>query len=114
MADIRYIKLMNGGGFVAQMIVHYDKEENGNVVHKKYEESGYHDVTVGFDRTIDLSKTGIPDGSPVSLEVNVVWGKNNQASQTHTYRASSTKMACYVITGTTLSNTMGEERICDH
>ncbi len=112
MAKIRYIKLHNGGGFVTQMRINYTYSENGNEIHGTYTKSGYKDITLGKSDTIDLKDIPkISEGSTVNLTAIVVWGKDKTAKQFHTYDPNSTKTASYVITGTTLSNHLGEEEV---
>jgi hypothetical protein len=49
----------------------------------------------------------LPDGSIVRLKARVVAGLDNTAPQAFTFKTSATKMARYVITGTTLANELG-------
>jgi hypothetical protein len=112
---IRYLKLDNEGGFVAQMRVPWELYENitdgGNIVRKlvssgTYEQSGYHDICLGGERTIDLNDTGIPDGAEVYLEVVVVAGRNRLAGERFHYGSTASDNASYKITGTTFDSSL--------
>ncbi|MDR1270247.1 MAG: hypothetical protein LBK82_12050 [Planctomycetaceae bacterium] len=107
--EIRYVNLHNGGGFVTRIRIVWDFSKAGNDAHGEYNMDK--DITLGLDKTLDLTTTKIPDGATVTLKAFVVWGKDNTASQHHTFKSSSTKTAYYTITGTTLSNSLGEIKI---
>ena len=110
---IRYFRLANKAGFVAQMKlkwVHYTQVEEGNVILKKidksgsYELSGYRDVCLGAERTIDMNDTDIPDGSEVYLEVIVCAGYDRKAGEIFIYSSTAGDRASYEISGATLTS----------
>lgn len=93
--------LKNNGGFVCKLQFTY-VDDNGNKNHV----DGLGNLTLGFTDSADPGDYGVPDGADVSLYVFVVWGTDNEAKQTFTYKKGSTVTANYVISGTTLSNTL--------
>lgn len=111
---IRYFKLKNRGGFVARIEVQYKArhtDDQGNVSYdtewKKWSASGYHDICVGAERTVDLLLDAkIPDGSQVRLKAVVVLGSSKTAAEQYIYQETGSKMAVYEIGGTTLNNSM--------
>ena len=109
MKKIRYFKLTNKGWFVAQMqVIWTGNDGKGNVSHGTYEPSGYHDICIHAERTIDLAdkSTKIPDGAQVQLKVEVIAGKDKTATEKFIFSKDAGDTACYKISGTTLSNTL--------
>lgn len=102
MQEIGKFNLRNQGGFVTRLEFKY-LDEDGNKIHKK----GTGDITLGKSKIADPGDYGIPDGSVVILYAFVVWGSDNEANQSFIYKKGSNKVANYVITGTTLSNSLG-------
>lgn len=110
---VRYFKLTNKGGFVAQMKIkwtHYTQiEEGGNIIRKKngsgsYELSGYRDICLHGERTIDMKNTDIPDGSEVYLEIIVCGGYDRKTKELYIYSSTASDTASYKISGTTCSS----------
>lgn len=107
MERIRYFRLHNNGAFVARMRIICISMDDGHEY--EIEQEGYHDICVGAERTFDLqndAKGNIKPNDLVKLEVVVVLGKNNTAREMFMYDPSSSKMADYTISGTTLINTL--------
>ena len=102
MQTIGQMSLHNGGGFVAKISFVY-LDDNGQWQHSNY--SG--DITLGFTKTEDPGSLGVPNGSVVTLYVDVVLGKDNQAKQAFLYESGNPSTANYVITGTILDNQLG-------
>lgn len=99
--DVRYFTLLNKGGFVVQIQIKWTAPNGDSGT---FEESGYHDICIHGERTLDLTTTKIPDGSKVRLNANVVGGKDNLAPEEFTYKTHSAAMANYKISGATLTN----------
>jgi len=114
MDTVRYFKLKNWGGFVAQIQVLYKEKKTdseGNLSYdaewKTWSPSGYHDICVDAERTSDLySDANLPEGAQVKLKAVVCGGQDKTASETYEYSSSSGKMAAYKISGTTCSNSL--------
>lgn len=102
MNKIGKICLRNQGGFVVKLEFTYI-DGNGNKIRKK----GTGDITIGFSKTADPGDYGVPDGAMVSIFCNVVWGCDNQGNEIFLYQKGDNMIANYVITGTTLSNSLG-------
>ena len=102
--DLRYFTLHNSGAFVARMKIEWTYGESSGT----YEESGYHDICVGQDRTIDIASIdgAIPPGAYVRLKVHVVAGKGKTANEEFIYSPYSIEQASYEIIGTTLHNNL--------
>lgn len=113
MDTVRYFKLQNTGGFVAQIEVEYKKKNtdtSGNVSYdaewNSWKPSGYHDICVHAERTVDLcSDAKIPEGSQVRLRAVVKGGKDKTSDQ-YVYQQASPNTASYKISGTTLINSL--------
>jgi hypothetical protein len=112
---VRYFKLDNEGAFVAQMQLPWEKYEEvsdgGNIVRKlvdsgTYEQSGYHDICAGGERTIDLNDTDIPNGAEVYLKAVVVLGHNRLSGNRFNYCTTASNTASYKISGTTLNSSL--------
>lgn len=100
--EIGKFSLRNQGGFVTKLqFVYWDAEGN------KHHENGTGNILLGQTDSLDLSKYGLPDGTLVSLYAFVVWGTDNMANQLFTLKNGSNVTASYVITGTTLDNSLG-------
>lgn len=102
-AEVRYIALKNKGAFVTRIRikgVHADGSSYSYNLDK--------DITVLYEKTIDLSETNgiVRDGDYVQLEAVVVWGNNKKAEDKFIYKSTSNTIARYTIYGTTLSNTL--------
>ncbi|MFI3272825.1 MAG: hypothetical protein R3Y11_12125 [Pseudomonadota bacterium] len=116
MTTIRHFKLNNNAGFVAKMEILWTGDDGtGNLGHGTYKPSGYHDICIHGERSIDLAETPIPNGATVQLKVDVVLGKDKVATKvvdkktvddTYTYDKSVGDVAEYVIKGTTLHSTL--------
>lgn len=114
MDNIRYIKLKNTGGFVAQIEVQYKEKKTdsqGNISYaaewSSWHYDGYRDICAGAERTVDLFlDANIPDGSQVRLKAVVVWGKDHVSEEQYIYQSTCSKMAVYEISGTTLFNNL--------
>jgi hypothetical protein len=112
MDNIRYIKLKNTGGFVAQIEVQYKEKHTdgqGNVSYdaewKSWHYDGYRDICAGAERTVDpLLDAKIPDGAQVRPKAVVVWGSDRTSDENYIYQESCSKMDVYEISGTTLIN----------
>ena len=101
MPGIGKFSLRNQGAFVARLGVRW------NV-------NGQDEGPAGFDDDIDVGQTGhfdpgiagVPTGSPVWIDIDVVWGKNRQGSPNDggglSYAPDSDAAAAYEISGTTL------------
>lgn len=113
MAKIQHIKaitLKNSGAFVVHMQIEwYDPESSDSS--GVYEPSGYHDICVGAERTINLADTDIPDGSNVRLKADVVLGKDKEASEQFRYCKDATLIPHYTISGTTLFNNLKLDQV---
>lgn len=113
MAKIQHIKaitLKNTGAFVARMQIEwYDPESSDSS--GVYEPSGYHDICVGAERTINLSETDIPDGANVRLKAVVVLGKDKEASEQFRYEKEASQIASYTIKGTILFNSLVLDKV---
>lgn len=102
MQSIGKMSLKNQGGFVCKLqFVFWDA--NGN----KQRTGGSGDIDLGQSDTEDPGAYGVPDGAPVSIYVDVVWGDDNEGSQMFTYSKGSSCTANYAISGTTLDNSLG-------
>lgn len=100
--QIGRFSLRNQGGFVTKLqFVYWDADGN------KHHENGTGNILLGQTDSLDLSKYNLPDGTLVSLYAFVVWGTDNLANQIFTLRNGSDVTASYVITGTTLDNSLG-------
>jgi hypothetical protein len=114
MDNVRYFKLENSGGFVAQIEVQYKEKHTdgqGNISYdaewKSWQHDGYGDICVGAERTVDLlNDLNIPDGSQVRLKAIVVAGKDRTADEQYIYQKTASSMATYKISGTTLINSL--------
>ncbi len=112
MNNVRYFKLINGGVFVAQIVIEYKERQvdsDGNVSYdaewRSWFTEGYRDILQFAERTVDLlHDSPIPDGAQVRLHVFVAAGTSEPLTQQFIYDKSSASMACYSITGTTLNN----------
>ncbi len=112
MNSVRYFKLLNGGAFVAQIVIEYREKQTDDKGDVSYEASwktwftpGYRDVLQFAERTVDLlHDSPIPDGAQVRINVFVAAGNSAPASEQFVYDKTSGAMACYNITGTTLNN----------
>ena len=107
MERIRYIRLHNSGAFVARIRIQCISMETGHSF--EVEQDGYHDICAAAERTFDLqndAKGAIKPGDLVTLEAVVVLGKNKTSEETYIYDPSSSKMATYTISGTTLINSL--------
>lgn len=103
MEEIRWISLKNEGGFVARIRVKGGKDS--------YNQGK--DIRKGESKSVDLADAVgiINDGDEVWLEAFVVAGKNNKAKERFIYRKESNNVACYTISGTTLSNKMSLKKM---
>lgn len=115
MEKVRFFKLHNNGGFVAQIEVQYREKKTdgkGNISYsgewKTWQASGYRDICLGAERTVDLyGDIGkIPEEAQVRLNAVVVWGKDHPSKEQYIYSREYSKMAEYEIWGTTLCNKM--------
>ncbi len=114
MNTVRYFKLINGGGFVAQIVIEYREkqtDDKGDISYeaqwKSWFTEGYRDILQFAERTVDLlHDSPIPDGSQVRIHVYVAAGTSDPAPQQFVYDKNSASMACYSITGTTLNNSL--------
>lgn len=97
---IRYFRLHNSGGFVARIQVVWSHNGKKDI----YKGSGYRDICIHGERTLDLTTTGIPDGATVQLKADVRLGRDNTAFETFTYRKNAGETASYDVSGTTLDN----------
>ena len=102
MQEIGKMSLKNSGGFVARIQVSY-MDDNG----EKRLTGQSDDITLGFTKTVDPGDMGVPDGSMVYMNVDVVWGTDNEAKRAFKYVKNNTTCAHYNISGTTLSNDLG-------
>ena len=104
MQSIGKFSLRNQGGFVTKLqVVYWD--ENGNKIHC----DGTGSFPIGQCESLDPGKASppVPNGSPVSVYADVVWGKDNTGNQLYMYQTGNGTTANYVITGTTLDNQLG-------
>ena len=112
MNSVRYFKLLNGGAFVAQIVIEYREKQTDDKGDVSYEAQwktwftpGYRDILQFAERTVDLlHDSPIPDGSQVRINVFVAAGTSAPASEQFVYDKTSGSIACYSITGTTLNN----------
>ena len=114
MNTVRYFKLLNGGAFVAQIVIEYREkqvDDKGDVSYdaewKSWFTSGYRDILQFAERTVDLlNDSPIPDGAQVRIHPFVAAGTCDPAAQQFIYDRTSGSMACYSLTGTTLNNSL--------
>ncbi len=112
MDKIRYFKLENDGGFVAQIVIEYRERKTdgqGNVSFagewKSWYSAGYRDILQYAERSVDLLvDSNIPNGAQVRLHVYVAAGYSNPAVQQYIYDETAAQEAVYEISGTTLNN----------
>lgn len=100
--EIKSFTLHNSGAFVARMQINWIDPASGNK--GTYEPSGYHDICVGAERTINIAETDIPDGALVCLKAIVVLGSDKDANHYFLYKSDASATASYTISGTTLMN----------
>ncbi|MCI1634773.1 hypothetical protein [Bifidobacterium sp.] len=101
----RYIKLKNRGSYVARTKLSWSGTQDGNAGTGTYEESGYHDVLVYGERTIDMKdQAHFPDGAAVTFTCFVVAGRDKTASFTFNEQPGDT--ITYQCDGTTLFNSL--------
>ena len=100
---IRCISLKNSGGFVSHIRIN-GTHSNGTTYSVDISKS----ILIGQEHTVDLLDTegNVQIGDKVKLQVNVVAGNDNKASETFIYDPYSDVTAVYEIKGTTLSNTL--------
>ncbi|MCI6583027.1 MAG: hypothetical protein Q4D76_10995 [Oscillospiraceae bacterium] len=103
--SIRYFKLHNSGAFVVHMQILWRLGDKSGT----YEEDGYHDICAAAERTIDMVKTGIPEGATVRLKGEVVSGDDDTADEEFIFCEKSEKMASYKITGTVFKSKISLE-----
>lgn len=106
MNNVRFFKMKNLGGFVARMEIIWNLGDNmGNESSGTYKPTGYQDVCVGAERTIDLNdNTNIPNGAAVRLKAEVVLGIDRVGDEMFIYDNSCSGIAEYEVSGTTLIN----------
>jgi hypothetical protein len=102
MKEIGKFSLHNACGNVARGGVAY-LDDNG----EKHLSGSARDLTFGMTYDVDPGSLSVPDGSVVSLYVFVVWGTDNEAPQSFTYKKGASATAKYTLTGTALGNTLG-------
>jgi hypothetical protein len=95
------MSLKNQGGFVVRLAFSYF-DENG------YQKISNHtgDIDLGQTKTANPGDLGVPDGTTIWMYAFVVWGQNNGASQAFIYESGNAETADYVISGTTLNNSL--------
>lgn len=93
------LSLKNEGWFVARIQFHYWTGSGAKQLSKTS-----NNILIGQTLTVTPSDLGVPDGYLVSLRVEVVAGRNNDASETYLYQSTSGMQANYTISGTTLDN----------
>ena len=103
MQSVGQVNLKNGGGFVCNLGFQYIDPNTGQLQVTKFSS----DILLGQSNTQNPGDLGVPNGATFFVYVNVVWGTNNLAKQGFIYQSGSPVTANYVITGTTLDNTLG-------
>lgn len=102
--NARAFTLHNDGAFVAHIVLIWTHPETGKS--GEYEQSGYHDICVGAERTVNLSDTDIPLGALVHLKVDVVLGKDKEDNDNSFRYTTDGGTADYTISGRTLKNSL--------
>lgn len=98
---IRYFMLRNNDGwFVARIRISWNIKDGSGV----FEESGYHDICINKERTLDLKGTNIPAGATVKLIAEIAGGPDKEATESFIYYPDSTNIARYEVSGTTLNS----------
>jgi len=95
------MSLKNQGGFVARIAFSYFDDDG-----EKKISSHTGDLTLGFTQTVDPGDLGVPDGTVIAMHVFVVWGQDNEARKSFLYEKGNAATAHYIISGTTLNNTL--------
>lgn len=100
---VGHISLKNSGGFVAQMAFQYAVTPNDLPV-RTTKESG--NILLGQTHTENPADLGVPNGSRVWLYVDVHAGKDTTSNESYIFEEGNSCTAHYVISGTTLNNTL--------
>ena len=95
------MSLKNQGGFVTRISFSYFDDDG----EKKFS-SRTGDITLGFSQTADPGDLGVPDGTIISMYALVVAGQDNEGRKSFLYEKGNPTTAHYVISGTTLNNTL--------
>ena len=98
--EVRYVTLKNQGGFVVEM----DFKVKSTLIDERFNGTGK-DITLGFSETVDPGDFGVKDGDTFCIVAHVIAGLNN-TSDWLTYKKESDRTAKFVISGTTLDNTL--------
>lgn len=98
--EVRNVTLKNQGGFVVEL----DFKVKALGRDDKLDGTGK-DITLGCSETVDPGDFGVKDGDTFCVLAHVIMGKNN-TSDWLTYKKESDRTAKFVISGTTLDNTL--------
>ena len=96
------MSLKNSGGFVSRVQFSYLNDDG-----EKQLTNQTGDITLGFTQAFDPGDWGVPDSSIVYMYVDVVWGRDHEASRAFQYEKGNQTTAYYNISGTTLNNDLG-------
>lgn len=97
--NVRQVYLKNQGGFVVEMDFQIKKVGLGD---ERLSGSG-HDITLGLSETVDPGNYGVKHGDEFCIHADVKLGLDKK-SDWLTYDKDSTRVAKFVISGTTLDN----------
>lgn len=106
-STVGQFRLANDGAFVVKM--RFDYIDSGGNRHETPDCTG--GIVVKKSDTVNPGNCGVPNGAQVSLHADVVWGKDNEATQVFTYQQGSPAVAVYTISGVTQNNTLKFEGI---
>jgi hypothetical protein len=96
------MSLKNSGGFIARIQFQY-KDASGNTITTSNDGGN---ILLGQTETEDPGSLGVPNNSQVWLHVDVAGGKDATAKESFMYVSGNACTAEYVISGTTLHNTL--------
>ncbi len=113
--NIRYIKLHNDGGYIAEMEVKYRKPDTTDDWDK---EKWGGNVNKGHSKTIDPGthddETVASDGDEIKFRLLVKAGPDKTANETFIYDSTSTLQANYVSCGGVQSAELGYQGLTTH
>lgn len=99
---IRYVKCTNKGAYVAKLRIRYQKPGS-----TAWDSKTSDTFSVGNLKKYDLvSELKLPLNTNIQVELVVVGGNNNKSSKVFKVHPDSNLMACFISTGTTLSNSL--------
>ena len=104
--EVGKFKLNQQGGYVCRTEFVW-LDEHGQL--QQSAQTG--DELLGQSYTTDPGSLGVPDQSITWMKIDVVWGTDNQATQSFKYVNGSPKVAEYTCSGTTLSNHLALEGV---